>query len=404
MHTSSAVAPQAVLRAESCSQRFKKQPTTTRVWAFKSQEMFPFTMLKTVLKPRRSVQTASSAPSSAALQNQDETTTVLELIEFLKEDLQHLFDDQGIDKSKYEENVIFSDPITKHSSLRGYLLNIEFLKKVFDPKFNLLDIRQTGPNEITTRWSMVMKPTFVRLPAIQKFWNPVLTFTGTSIMTVNPATGKFNSHSDTWDAVSNQEFFSLEAFSHMLSQVADLRRVPMDLESPPYTVLLKKASYEVRKYEPFVVAEAPYGSGPAAFGALAGYIFGRNAQGEKMAMTTPVLSSTAGNSMQFYLGKSTKAVQNAPQPLDPRVNVKQESGGIFVVSTFSGFGDESAATSKATELRRVAQLDGIPIVPGSTWVLARYNDPGTPAPFRRNDVMFPVDESKFELWEFNAKL
>jgi NADH:ubiquinone oxidoreductase subunit C len=379
----------------------KKQPTTNSQ-AFKRNAAAP-QMKTTTINSTRRVQTAASSTSdvSTSLDKQDQT--VPELIKFLKEDLQHLFDDIGIDQSKYEDNVVFSDPITKHSSLRGYLLNIDFLKKVFDPTFKLLDIRQTGPYEITTRWSMVMKPTFV-VSAVEKFWNPVLTFTGTSIMGVNPATGKFSSHSDTWDAVGNQQFFSFEAFTHMLSQVSDLRRIPVGLESPPYTVVLKKSNYEVRKYDPFVVAEAPYGSsGPAAFGALAGYIFGRNAQGAKMAMTTPVLS-TAGNSMQFYLGKKTAAATNAPQPLDPSVNVKEESGGLFVVSTFNGFGDESQAAVKAAELRRLAQLDGIPLVPGATWVLARYNDPGTPAPFRRNDVMFPVDESKFELWEFNAKL
>lgn len=400
MQSASVLASQALqMKTDSGGQRFSKHPTTISQ-AFKGRTAHSRMKCKEV-RATRSVQTAASSGSNVAMEQQDQMVT--ELIEFLKEDLKHLFDDQGIDQSKYEDNVIFSDPITKHSSLRGYLLNIDFLKKVFDPAFNLLDIRQTGPNEITTRWSMVMKPTFVLSP-LEKFWNPVLTFTGTSIMGINPATGKFNSHSDTWDAVSNQQFFSLEAFMHMLSQVSDLRRIPVGLESPPYTVLLKKANYEVRKYDPFVVAEAPYGSlGPAAFGALAGYIFGRNTQGAKMAMTTPVLS-TAGNSMQFYLGKSTGAVTTAPQPLDPKINVKQESGGIFVVSTFSGFGDESAAAVKAAELRRIAQLDGIPLVPGATWVLARYNDPGTPAPFRRNDVMFPVDESKFELWEFNAKL
>lgn len=38
---------------------------------------------------------------------------------FLWKDLEHLFDDQGIDSSRYEEAVNFSDPISKFSSLRG---------------------------------------------------------------------------------------------------------------------------------------------------------------------------------------------------------------------------------------------------------------------------------------------
>ena len=33
-----------------------------------------------------------------------------------------------------------------------------------------------------------------------------------------PRAGKFNRHVDTWDAVQQQGYFSLEAFVHMLSQ------------------------------------------------------------------------------------------------------------------------------------------------------------------------------------------
>lgn len=39
---------------------------------------------------------------------------------------------------------------------------------------------------------------------------------GTSVMGINPATRRFRSHRDTWDAVQRQEYFSLEAFTHML--------------------------------------------------------------------------------------------------------------------------------------------------------------------------------------------
>lgn len=358
--------------------------------ALKAQSAIPLNR-----KTEISARTASAVASSEVASTQNDEL-VASLIEFLKEDLQHLFDDQGIDQSKYEANVIFEDPITKHSSLNGYLLNIEFLRRIFDPSFNLVDIRQTGPLEITTRWAMVMRPTFVRLPAIQKFWNPVLTFTGTSRMGVNPATRKFNSHADTWDAVSNQEFFSFEAFVHMLSQVFDLRGVPQGLESPPYQVLLKKGQYEVRQYEPFVVAEAPYGStGFAAFGSLAGYIFGKNAAGQRMAMTTPVLSTS--DKMQFYLGSKAE-VAKLPQPIDPGVNLREFPGGLFAVAAFSGVANEAGEAKIAAELRRAAVADGVPLIPGEEKVLARYNDPGTPPPFRRNEVLLPVDESKFKLW------
>lgn len=49
-------------------------------------------------------------------------------------------------------------------------------------------------------------------------------------------------------------------FHWMTSQVLDMSQTP-NLESPQYTVLLVTKEYEVRRYEPFMVAEAPMGAG-----------------------------------------------------------------------------------------------------------------------------------------------
>ena len=38
---------------------------------------------------------------------------------FLREDLQHLFDDQGIDAGKYDPDVVFEDPITYYNGIQG---------------------------------------------------------------------------------------------------------------------------------------------------------------------------------------------------------------------------------------------------------------------------------------------
>ena len=67
---------------------------------------------------------------------------VQQLVEFLYDDLPHLFDDQGIDTSAYDERVIFRDPITKHDSLSGYLFNISLLKTLFRPLFQLHWVKQ----------------------------------------------------------------------------------------------------------------------------------------------------------------------------------------------------------------------------------------------------------------------
>lgn len=70
------------------------------------------------------------------------TVDMERVVDFLYQDLVHLFDDQGIDRTAYDERVKFRDPITKHDSITGYLLNIAFLKTVFTPKFQLHWVKQ----------------------------------------------------------------------------------------------------------------------------------------------------------------------------------------------------------------------------------------------------------------------
>ncbi|KAJ0030311.1 hypothetical protein Pint_13083 [Pistacia integerrima] len=164
------------------------------------------------------------------------TVDVERLVGFLYDDLPHLFDDQGIDRAAYDEQVKFRDPITKHDTIGGYLFNISLLKKLFRPDFQLHWVKQTGPYEITTRWTMVMK--FVLLP-----WKPELIFTGTSVMGINPDTGKFCSHVDFWDSIVNNDYFSLEGLWDVFKQLR-VYKTP-DLETPKYQILKRTANYEV---------------------------------------------------------------------------------------------------------------------------------------------------------------
>ncbi|VAI77864.1 unnamed protein product [Triticum turgidum subsp. durum] len=190
------------------------------------------------------------APAAPAGENRDAGLTPAEaqrLVEFLKADLPHLFDNVGIDRSAYDDRVRFRDPITRYDDIDGYLANISLLKVIFRPDFYLHDAKQTGPYEITTRWTMVMK--FSLLP-----WKPELVFTGLSIMGVNPQNLKFCSHVDIWDSIQNNEYFSLEGLVEVFKQLR-YYKTP-DIETPSYLVLKKTANYEVRKYPPFSVAEA----------------------------------------------------------------------------------------------------------------------------------------------------
>ncbi|KAG8075386.1 hypothetical protein GUJ93_ZPchr0006g45472 [Zizania palustris] len=208
------------------------------------------------------------------------------LVEFLREDLPHLFDDVGIDRSAYDDRVRFRDPITSHDTIDGYLFNIRLLKLLFRPNFYLHHVRQTGPYEITTRWTMVMK--FVLLP-----WKPELVFTGLSIMGINPQNLKFCSHVDIWDSIQNNGYFSFEGLSDVFKQLR-IYKTP-DIETPNYLILRRTANYEIRSYPPFLIVEAKGDklTGSSGFNNITGYIFGKNASSEKIPMTTPVFTQTS---------------------------------------------------------------------------------------------------------------
>ncbi|KAJ4828864.1 hypothetical protein Tsubulata_044576 [Turnera subulata] len=289
------------------------------------------------------------------------------LVNFLYEDLPHLFDDRGIDKTAYEERVKFRDPITKQHTLSGYLLNITFLKLLFRPDFFLHWVKQTGPFEITTRWTMVMR--FMLLP-----WKPELVFTGTSVMGINPETGKFNSHVDYWDSIKNNQHFSIEG-------LWDLRiyKTP-DLETPRYKILKRTARYEVREYSPFLVVQTSGDklSGSAGFNDVAGYIFGKNSASEKIPMTTPVFTeandpAASEVSVQIVLPKD-KELSSLPAPEQENISLRKVEGGIAAVLKFSGKPTEDMVREKERELR--SSLDKHGLKPQMGCLLARYNDPG----------------------------
>ncbi|KAI4344073.1 hypothetical protein L6164_011345 [Bauhinia variegata] len=313
---------------------------------------------------------------------------VQRLVGFLYDDLPHLFDDQGIDQTAYDEAVIFRDPITKHDSLSGYLFNIALLKIVFRPQFQLHWVKQTGPNEITTRWTMIMK--FMPLP-----WKPELVFTGTSVMGINPVNGKFCSHVDFWDSIKKSDYFSFEGLWDVFKQLR-IYKTP-DLETPKYQILKRTANYEVRQYSPFIVVETNGNklSGSTGFNDVAGYIFGKNSTVEKIPMTTPVFTQALDAelskvSIQIVL-PFDKEMDSLPNPNQEAISLRKVEGGIAAVVKFSGKPTEEIVREKEKALRSNIIKDGLK--PKMGCLLARYNDPGRTWSFiMRNEVLIWLEE------------
>ncbi len=84
-----------------------------------------------------------------------------------------------------------------------------------------------------------------------------------------------------------------------------------------------------------------------------------------------------------------------PAPDDGQVRCIDMPGGVYAVRSFSGMANESQAARELQQLRQVLARDKLQAV-SEDWTLARYNDPSTKGPFRRNEVLVAVQN--FDLW------
>ena len=182
------------------------------------------------------------------------------------------------------------------------------------------------------------------------------------------------------------------------------------IEEPDFEVVQRLDAVEIRQYAPYVVAEVTV-PGPAdsagnrAFPLLAGYIFGKNKGERKMAMTAPVtqtptpvkMAMTApvtqapvaeGYLVQFVLPKGV-TLDTVPEPLDPRVKVREVAAHRVAAVRFSGFWSED------NYQRHLAQLTTGLQAAGLRWkgepVYSRYDAPWTPWFLRRNEIWLALE-------------
>jgi hypothetical protein len=131
----------------------------------------------------------------------------------------------------------------------------------------------------------------------------------------------------------------------------------MALEEAKYTVLLKEESFELRQYEPHIVAETMVEgdydkAGNEGFQRLFKYISGENqkkqsiamtapvsqdAGPEKIAMTAPVSQERTGGQWRIaFVMPSEYTMDTLPQPVDPKVSLRQVPARRMAAITYSG--------------------------------------------------------------------
>ena len=186
------------------------------------------------------------------------------------------------------------------------------------------------------------------------------------------------------------------------------------IEEPTFSVLQKTEVFEVRRYEPYVVAEVVV-PGPASeagdqgFGILAGYIFGKNKGERKLEMTAPVAQTplspvtpataesvkldmtapvaqqaTAGGFLLQFVMPRGYTLATLPEPLDARIKLRNVPAQTVGVIRYSGGWSQASYDENLAKLRQALaaanlKTEGEPI-------FSRYNSPMMPAFWRRNEI------------------
>jgi hypothetical protein len=182
------------------------------------------------------------------------------------------------------------------------------------------------------------------------------------------------------------------------------------IEEAKYSVLREEGDFQLRKYEPQIVAETLVAGdfkevGNEGFRRLFRYISGNNrAQkaiamtapvtqeggSEKIPMTAPVSQEKSGGEWRItFLMPSTYTLETLPEPLDPMVQIKETPGRYLAAITYSGtWSQERYEKHKALLVEWTAAQK---LKPLGDPVWARYNPPFTPWFLRKNEILIPVE-------------
>jgi effector-binding domain-containing protein len=187
-------------------------------------------------------------------------------------------------------------------------------------------------------------------------------------------------------------------------------------EEPRYEVIKKEEDFEVRRYQPMIIAEVLVTgtlseASNKGFRQVADFIFGNNEdpvkkQAEKIAMTAPVtieadtsskiamtapvtLEGSGGSWKLAFVMPSKFTMETLPKPKNPNITIKQMPAQQLAVVTFSGWVDEEKLAAQTTRLNEWMAKNGLK-ASGSAQ-LSRYNPPWTLPFWRRNEVWMKLD-------------
>ena len=183
----------------------------------------------------------------------------------------------------------------------------------------------------------------------------------------------------------------------------------MATEEAEYSVLERDGDFELRQYQPQIVAETLVEGdfnevGNEGFRRLFDYISGKNrkkqsipmtapvsqeAASEKIPMTAPVNQERVGEKWRIsFLLPARYSMETLPEPLDPRIKLTAIQPRLIAAFNYSGTWSRERYEEREKRLKELIRQRGLNIA--GEPIFARYNPPFMPWFLRRNEVLIPV--------------
>jgi len=184
----------------------------------------------------------------------------------------------------------------------------------------------------------------------------------------------------------------------------------LGIEKAKYRVQDKAGKFEIRQYEPQIVAETVVDAdfddaGNVAFRRLFGYITGNNRTQVSISMTAPVnqqanamkIAMTAPVNQQMadekyvvsFLMPAKYTLATLPLPLDEKVVLREVMPRKLAALSYSGTWSKKKYEAQKKRLENFIQQKGLRITGEA--IFARYDPPFQIWFLRRNEVLIPVE-------------
>jgi len=195
-----------------------------------------------------------------------------------------------------------------------------------------------------------------------------------------------------------------------LVAVAMLYGLPvMAIEEAKYSVVIQDGDFELRDYQPHLLAEVVVDgsfeeAGSNAFRYLFKYISGENRPELEITMTAPVSQQVVGEEISMtapvsqyadkgryvvsFMMPASYSLETLPRPRDDKVAIRQVAAQRMAVVTYSGTWSQANYEESKQALEAWMAANDLKVVGEAVW--ARYNAPFSLWFLRRNEIQFPV--------------